>query len=53
MKTALLALCAALMLASAIAPTMVEAKSTKWRCYSPDPLNPDAYVCVLYGGGGN
>ena len=45
MKTALFTLCAALMLASAIAPTMVEAKSVKWSCYAPNPAYPQNHVC--------
>jgi hypothetical protein len=45
-KFATLALVAALMAASALAPTFAEARSVKWSCYAPDPLAPFNYVCI-------
>lgn len=46
MKYAVWAMVAALTVGANLLPSAVEAKSVKWSCVAPDPLNPFSYVCT-------
>lgn len=46
MKQAVWAMVAALMVGANMLPAPAEAKSVKWTCVAPDPLNPFSYVCT-------
>jgi hypothetical protein len=46
MKYAVWAMLAALTLGANLLPSLAEAKSIKYTCVAPDPLNPFSYVCT-------
>jgi hypothetical protein len=46
MKYAVWAMVAALTVGANLLPSVVEAKSIKYTCVAPDPLNPFSYVCT-------